>query len=72
MRDRNEVVELTIENTPVKYRAMAKKGFEGKISPRSAIKLKCLECVGYVRDDVTHCTGYSCPLWRLRPFQARG
>jgi hypothetical protein len=44
----------------------------GTASPRRAIKAKCLECVGFVRKDITHCTSLQCPLYAYRPYQAEG
>ena len=41
----------------------------GTASPRAAIKAFCLECVGYVRAEVTQCTDEACPLFMYRPFQ---
>jgi hypothetical protein len=38
-------------------------------SRASAVKLFCLECVGYVRADVTTCTAQHCPLYLWRPYQ---
>jgi hypothetical protein len=38
-------------------------------SRANAVKLFCLECVGYVRKDVTDCTATKCPLYRWRPYQ---
>jgi len=40
-----------------------------KSSPRQAIKAHCLECQGFVREDIATCTAGACPLWNLRPFQ---
>ncbi len=42
----------------------------GTASPQAAIKAYCLECVGYIRAEVTHCTGVACPLFMYRPFQS--
>ena len=39
-------------------------------SPTSAVKAFCAECVGWVRNEVTHCTATACPLWPYRPYQA--
>jgi hypothetical protein len=44
--------------------------FSGSASPRQAIKAMCLTCVGYDRVAIKDCSGYSCPLWKYRPFQA--
>lgn len=49
-----------------------KRAFSGEGSPRDAIKAKCLECVDCDLGAVRDCTGYSCPLWKYRPFQRQG
>lgn len=46
--------------------------FEGKASPRQAVKAACLECVAYDEAEVRACTAPACPLWNLRPFQRCG
>lgn len=40
-------------------------------SPKSAIKAFCMMCIGYERDEITHCSAYACPLYAFRPFQTR-
>jgi hypothetical protein len=55
--------------TPQRCRAMYLKAAEGTASPRAAIKVFCLECVGWQREDVAHCTAQACPLYAYRPFQ---
>jgi hypothetical protein len=47
-----------------------REAFSGSASPRAAIKAQCLVCVGYDRESIKNCTGWSCPLWTYRPFQA--
>lgn len=54
-------------DVPVLYRGIAA---EAVRSRAAAVKLFCLECVGYVRKDVTACTASACPLFRWRPYQA--
>lgn len=62
------------QRAPVKYRALYLKALQGKLAPRSAIKIKCLECVCWQRmeggvDQIGGCEVRSCPLWAVRPFQ---
>jgi hypothetical protein len=66
---RNDVVKERIAEALPMYRGVMKKAFEGKASPRGAIKAQCLICVGYERAAITACTGFSCPLWEYRPYQ---
>lgn len=58
------------ETVPNLWRRAYKSALDGALSPRSAIKAKCYECVGY--EDaifrVTNCTTFTCPLWAYRPI----
>ncbi|OAI40195.1 hypothetical protein AYO40_05050 [Planctomycetaceae bacterium SCGC AG-212-D15] len=36
----------------------------------AAVKLMCLDCVGWVKQEVRDCASHSCPLYPHRPFQA--
>jgi hypothetical protein len=58
-----------LADTPIMYRAALQRTYEGKSSPRAAIKSFCLQCVGEVRADVTNCRAKGCPLFAYRPFQ---
>lgn len=53
------------------YRGVVKRSFEGKCSPRSAIRAKCLDCCCYVREEVTNCQVVLCPLHAFRPYQGK-
>lgn len=59
------------EMTPPLRRVLALRAFDGKCSPRQAIKAKCQECVGYedITERVGGCTSHRCPLWAYRPYQ---
>lgn len=59
-----------LEDVPPMYQGTIGKAYEGKCSPRAAIKAFCLHCTGYERVQVTNCTSLACPLWLFRPFQA--
>jgi len=53
-------------DVPEMYQGIAE---EAETSRAAAVKLFCLECVGYVRTDVTGCTATRCPLYPHRPYQ---
>ena len=55
-------------DVPELYRGIAASASKSRAN---AVKLFCLECVGYVRTDVTGCTATQCPLWTWRPYQAK-
>jgi len=62
-------VSKVVAEAPGSVKNTLTKAFSGSASPRAAIKAMCLTCVGYDRETVRNCTGYSCPLWKYRPFQ---
>lgn len=53
-------------DVPVLYRGTAAAAVRSRAA---AVKLFCLECVGYLREDVRACTAHACALWRWRPYQ---
>lgn len=61
----------TLNNAPPLYRGLLGKCYAGKASPRTAIKVMCLECRGYERKDIRDCRTPHCPLWMLRPYQPK-
>jgi hypothetical protein len=67
--NRDDVVKKRVAEAGTLYRTIMLKAFNGDASPRRAIAAQCLICVGYIRESVTTCSGYSCPLWKYRPYQ---
>ena len=67
---RNAVVARRQQLVPRKHRKLYLKVMNGQASPRQCIKVHCLECVGWQRNDVAHCTSLACPLYQHRPFKA--
>lgn len=59
-----------LREAPVSVRGILTRAFAGESSPRGAVKAMCLCCTGYQRETIAGCTGYSCPLWHYRPYQA--
>lgn len=64
-------VEEAIAEAPESAKNTLREAFSGSASPRKAIKAMCLSCVGFQRDAVRDCTGFSCPLWAYRPYQTK-
>jgi len=57
-----------LEMMPATCRAGYLRAME-RNSTAAAIKAHCLECVAWVRPEVTKCTGIDCPMYPYRPFQ---
>jgi hypothetical protein len=43
------------------------RAIRGESSPRGAIKIMCLHCVGWEKSEAYGCTARGCPLWAYRP-----
>lgn len=67
--NREKRVLAVLEQAPESVKNTLAQAFSGAASPRKAIRAMCLTCVGYDRAAIRDCTGYSCPLWKYRPFQ---
>lgn len=68
MSRRDEVVDKRVAEASPLYRQIMLKAYEGDCSPRRAIQAQCLICAGYDREAIRTCSGFSCPLWRFRPY----
>ncbi len=56
---------MTTRDIPPKYIAMYKRAMGGK-SRKAAMRIFCLECVGYSEMEVSLCTDPNCPLYPYR------
>ena len=62
---------MTVRNTPRKYKPMYDRAMSGK-SRKAAMRMFCLECVGYSEGEVALCTDTYCPLFPYRPKSKAG
>lgn len=60
--------QAAIDQAPTSYRGAFKRAYNGR-SKAAGIKAFCLQCVGFLRNDVRDCTSKGCPLWPYRPYQ---
>lgn len=65
--------ENRVRGAPESLRRLLRRVFEGKASPRSAIKSFCQSCMGFedYKAGIRGCTALACPLWAYRPYQER-
>ena len=66
MSQNAKVSELARRNIPEQYREQYER-LLAKPTRSLAIKIKCLECVNWQREEVKRCTAPLCPLFALRP-----
>ena len=64
---RRAAVEIIMAGIPVSLRKQYLRTVTGKASRGLAIKMHCIECMGWTREDVAGCTALGCPLYDQRP-----
>lgn len=67
--------ESYLRNVPERYRYKYICAFISKapyrVTLRERLKLKCLECSAWQKEEVRHCTVRACPSWPDRPYQPK-
>lgn len=64
-----DFIDRLKKNTPVTFHNVINRIQSGSI--KAAIKLHCLQCSGYERNEVKHCQCLTCPLYAIRPYQIK-
>ena len=65
----NDRQHREIEQAPESCKTMLRRAFFADLSPRQAIKVFCLQCVGFSRSDIKNCSARACALHAYRPYQ---
>jgi hypothetical protein len=67
---RSQQIAAQRKNIPESCLKIYDKAMKGK-SLRAAINARCCDCCAWQKAEVHKCTAYSCPLWKVRPYQRR-
>ena len=59
----------SLNGVPNNYLNQYVKSLCGELTSKPAIKIKCLECSCWQKEEVKNCTVKSCPLWQVRPYK---
>ena len=62
-----EVIDKRCGLAPLKYRKGYLRAAAGLGGRANAIRVFCLECVGWASKEVANCSAYGCPLYAFRP-----
>lgn len=66
------VISRYIESSvPDKHKIATERALLGQIARSTAIRVKCLQCCGYQREEIKVCTVVTCALFPVRPYQDR-
>jgi hypothetical protein len=56
-------------SVPEKHKLATRRALMGQIARSTAIRVKCLQCCGYQRDEIKQCLVITCALYPVRPYQ---
>jgi hypothetical protein len=63
-------IQLYIDQSvPEKHKLATQRALLGQITRSTAIRVKCLQCCGYQRDEIKTCAVLTCALFPVRPYQ---
>ena len=54
---------------PEKHKIATRRALLGQITRSTAIRIKCLQCCCYEREEIKVCTVITCALHPVRPYQ---
>lgn len=58
-------------SVPDKHKLATERALKAQVSKSVAIRIKCLQCCSYARDDISKCTVVTCALHPVRPYQIK-
>ena len=65
-----QTIDFYVENSvPEKHKIATRRALLGQITRSTAIRVKCLQCCGYQREEIKECTVITCALYPVRPYQ---
>ena len=68
-RERKLIAEYVLTAVPEKHRLATQRALLGQIPRSTAIRVKCLQCCNYQREEIKVCTVITCALHPVRPYQ---
>ena len=65
-------IQTYLDNAvPPLHRLVTERALTGQLARAAAVKVKCLSCCKFERDEVKHCAVVICPLHLIRPYQGK-
>jgi hypothetical protein len=69
--ERRGQAEKMARTCPISIRPMYFRALRAELPLRAAVRVACLACMGWQREEVKACSSYGCPLWAYRPGTKR-
>jgi hypothetical protein len=69
--ERELITQYVATAVPEKHRLATQRALLGQIPRSTAIRVKCLQCCNYQREEIKVCTVITCALHPVRPYQGK-
>ena len=75
-RNLTETQEIYLQSyldrsVPEKHKIATERALYGQLPRSGAIKIKCLQCTNYDREEIRNCSVLSCALHAVRPYRGK-
>lgn len=67
--EQNKIQTYLDKSVPEKHKLATQRALLGQITRSTAIRVKCLQCCGYQREEIKTCAVLTCALFPVRPYQ---
>lgn len=67
----SKIDEYIAKSVPEKHKIATARALKAQVPKSVAIKVKCLQCCGYQREEIAVCTVLTCALHPVRPYQSK-
>lgn len=69
--ERERILTYVAASVPEKHKIATQRVLLGQVARSTAIRIKCLQCCNYEREEVKGCTVITCALHPVRPYQTK-
>lgn len=69
--ERERILSYVATSVPEKHKIATQRALLGQVARSTAIRVKCLQCCNYEREEVKNCTVITCALHPVRPYQIK-
>jgi len=70
-KESQDIQAYLTRSVPDKHKIATERVLKGQLPKSAAIRIKCMQCTNYQREEVTNCTVVTCALFPVRPYQSR-
>jgi len=67
--DERYIDEYVTRSVPEKHQLATTRALKGQTMKAASVKMMCLQCSGFQRNEVTECRVITCALHNHRPYQ---